>query len=70
MVRALHIEPGDEVDLRALGDTIVSRRPQTPDEWVAKFAGSMKIRGWGTKEEIDAYVREERDSWTREGDDF
>jgi bifunctional DNA-binding transcriptional regulator/antitoxin component of YhaV-PrlF toxin-antitoxin module len=71
MVRALGMKPGEEVDLSIIGDTIfLSRRPRTPQEWVAKFAGSMKVPGWDTPEAIDAYVREERDSWTRDGDDF
>lgn len=71
MVRDLGMKPGDEINLRLLDDTIyVSRRPQTPDEWIAKFRGSMHVPGWGSREEIDEYIRGERDSWTREGDDF
>ncbi|MGH7621249.1 MAG: AbrB/MazE/SpoVT family DNA-binding domain-containing protein [Gemmatimonadaceae bacterium] len=71
MVRDLGMKAGDEINLRLLGDTIyVSRRPQTPEEWIAKFSGSIHVPGWETKEKIDAYVREERDSWTRDDDDF
>ena len=71
MVRALGLEAGDEINLRVLGDTIyVSRRPQTAEEWIAKFSGNIHVPGWETKEKIDAYVKRERDSWTREGDDF
>ena len=71
MVRALGLEAGDEINLRVLGDTIyVSRRPQTAEEWIAKFSGNIHVPGWETKEKIDAYVKRERDSLTREGDDF
>ena len=71
MVRALGLVPGDEINLRVLGDTIyVSRRPQTAEEWIAKFSGNIHVPGWETQEKIDAYVQRERDSWTREGDDF
>jgi bifunctional DNA-binding transcriptional regulator/antitoxin component of YhaV-PrlF toxin-antitoxin module len=71
MVRGLGMKAGDEISLRVLGDTIyLSRRPQTAEEWLAKFSGSIHVPGWETKESIDAYVQGERDSWTREGDDF
>lgn len=71
MVRALGMQAGDEINLRILGDTIyLSRRPQTADEWIAKFSGSIHVPGWETKEKIDAYVQQERDSWTRDNDDF
>ncbi len=71
MVRALALRPGDEINLRILADTIyLSRRPQTAEEWIAKFSGNIHVPGWETKESIDAYVQEERDSWTRDGDDF
>jgi len=71
MVRGLGLKAGDEISLRVLGDTIyLSRRPQTAEEWLAKFSGSIHVPGWETKESIDAYVQGERDSWTREGDDF
>lgn len=70
MVRELGIRAGDEIDIMRWGDELIlSRRPQTPDEWVAKFAGSINVPEWDTREKIDAYVRGERDSWERDQTD-
>jgi bifunctional DNA-binding transcriptional regulator/antitoxin component of YhaV-PrlF toxin-antitoxin module len=65
MVRRLGLEPGDELDLTVVGDAIrVERRPRTPQEWVDRLAGSMShVPEWQTDDDIDAYVRRERDSW-------
>lgn len=70
MVRQLGLRPGDEIDLLVQGDTIqLERVPRTPREWVERYRGSMDVPGWETKERIDAYVRGERESWTRDSDD-
>ena len=65
MVRQLGLEPGDELDLTVVGDAIrIERRPRTPQEWLDRLAGSLShIPEWQTDEDIDAYVRRERDSW-------
>jgi antitoxin component of MazEF toxin-antitoxin module len=65
MVRRLGLTPGDELDLTVVGDAIrVERRPRTAQEWVDRLAGSMShVPEWQTDEDIDAYVRRERDSW-------
>jgi bifunctional DNA-binding transcriptional regulator/antitoxin component of YhaV-PrlF toxin-antitoxin module len=65
MVRRLGLEPGDELDLTVVGEAIrVERRPRTPQEWVDRLAGSMShVPEWRTDEDIDAYVRRERDAW-------
>jgi bifunctional DNA-binding transcriptional regulator/antitoxin component of YhaV-PrlF toxin-antitoxin module len=65
MVRQLGLQPGDELDLTVVGEAIrVERRPKTPQEWVDRLAGSMShVPEWQTDEDIDAYVRRERESW-------
>lgn len=69
MVRQLGLRAGDELDLLALGETIqLERRPGSPQEWIARYRGSLSVPEWSTEEAADAYVRGERDSWNREGD--
>jgi bifunctional DNA-binding transcriptional regulator/antitoxin component of YhaV-PrlF toxin-antitoxin module len=65
MVRRLGLEPGDELDLTVVGDAVrIERRPRTPQEWLDRLSGSLShIPEWQTDEDIDAYVRRERDSW-------
>lgn len=71
IVRQLGLKPGDEIDMSVWGDELIMhRRPQTAEEWIARFSGRIHVPGWETQEKIDTYVREERDSWNREGDDF
>jgi AbrB family looped-hinge helix DNA binding protein len=62
-VRRLGLEPGDRLSVRVQGDVIVLR-PQ-PRDWVEYFRGSMKGVYGRTREEMDAYVRKERQSWRR-----
>ncbi len=70
IVRQLGLRPGDEIDLLVVGGTIqLERLPRTPREWVEKYRGSIDVSGWETKERIDAYVRGERESWTRDTGD-
>jgi bifunctional DNA-binding transcriptional regulator/antitoxin component of YhaV-PrlF toxin-antitoxin module len=70
MVRALSLAPGDEIDLVIMEGTIeLRRRPQTPDEWADRLYGTLaNVPEWKTKESIDAWIRNERDSWDREWD--
>ena len=70
MIRALDLEPGDEVDLIAIGDMIcLERAPKTHEEWEAKVVGAMAhVPEWQTEEGIDTWVRNERDSWDRQWD--
>lgn len=70
LVRQLGLQPGDKLTVRLEDHRItLERRPRTPDEWVQRFSGALADRPyWGTKEEIDEYVRKERESW-RERDE-
>ncbi|MHB8376583.1 MAG: AbrB/MazE/SpoVT family DNA-binding domain-containing protein [Dehalococcoidia bacterium] len=69
IVRQLGLRAGDEIDLLVLGGTVqLERLPRTPREWVERYRGSISVPGWETKEQIDAYVRGERESWTRDDD--
>jgi antitoxin component of MazEF toxin-antitoxin module len=71
MVRQIGLQAGDEIDLTLHGNTILlERRPRTPEEWIQRYRGSMQLEGWETPERADAYVRGERESWTRDGGDF
>ena len=69
-VRALELQAGDEVQVMVVGDMIVlQRHPRTAEEWEARLCGSMShVPEWRTAEDIDAWVRRERDSWDREWD--
>lgn len=68
LVRRLDLRPGDEIDLMTLGETItLDRRPRTPEEWADRLAGSL-TNVWGGDQEINAWVRGERDSWDRAWD--
>jgi bifunctional DNA-binding transcriptional regulator/antitoxin component of YhaV-PrlF toxin-antitoxin module len=64
MVRRLGLEPGRRLILRLEGDRILLK-PE-PEDWVEYFHGSLKGLYGATEEEIDAYVRGERESWRNE----
>ena len=66
--RALDMRPGDEILLIPGTDHLwIERAPRTPEEWIAKTQGSMAhVEEWSTKQKVDAWVRNERDSWDRE----
>jgi len=70
MVRALGLKPGDELMLIAMDNAIwMERRPQTSKQWHDRLYGSMAhVPEWRTKEDIDAWIRRERDSWDRDWD--
>ncbi len=61
MVRALELKPGDRIRVELEGEGIVLR-PQ-PGNLVEYFMGSMKGVYGKNREEMDAYVRGERESW-------
>lgn len=62
LVRSLGLKPGDKLVAELISDHIVLL-PQ-PESWANYFVGSMK-GFWGSKEEIDQYIAEERRSWER-----
>jgi AbrB family looped-hinge helix DNA binding protein len=70
LVRQLGLQPGDKLSVRLEDHRIaLERQPRTPDEWVQRFSGALAARPyWGSKEEIDEYVRKEREGW-RERDE-
>lgn len=69
MTRALGWQPSDEVSLMVYDDTIVLHRlPRTTEEWGTWLSGSISLPEWSTKEKIDAWIRNEHDSWDREWD--
>ena len=67
LVRKLGLEPGDKlgVELRD-GRIVLTRQPRTAEEWVRRFSGALKGLYGETVEELDEYVRRERESWERE----
>ncbi len=68
-VRALDLQPGDELQLSVIGEMLVGqRRPQTAEEWDAQMRGAVAYPEWDSTEKIDAWVRDERASWDREWD--
>ena len=69
MVRLLGLKPGDALDLTVTGvDHIIVERKLRGKALLDRLQGSMKGVYGDTKEEIDAYVRGERNSWDREWD--
>ena len=72
MVRGLGLKPGDKLMAHVIDDRIVLL--PKPESWTDYFSGSMK-GFWGTKEEVDRYVADERrsperDEWREEFDDL
>ncbi|MDO8750017.1 MAG: hypothetical protein Q7K03_02575 [Dehalococcoidia bacterium] len=67
MVRILGLEAGDILTLIQAGDhlALFPKSASFPDS----IAGSMK-GFWGTREEIDRYVAQERASWGNKEDDW
>jgi AbrB family looped-hinge helix DNA binding protein len=69
MVRTLGWRAGDEVDLVMDGDEIWLRRRRHGKALLDSLQGALEhVEEWQTKDGIDAWVREERDSWDREWD--
>jgi antitoxin ChpS len=63
MVRRLGLEAGRRLILRLEGDQILLR-PE-PEDWVEYYRGRLRGVYGSSVEEIDEYVRKERESWRR-----
>jgi antitoxin component of MazEF toxin-antitoxin module len=67
MVRALGLKPGDAVDIVFAMDALVIDKAVRGKELLDRLQGSMAgSPGWETKEAIDAWIANERNSWDRE----
>lgn len=65
-VRQLGLRPGDRLTVR-LEDSKIVLKPR-PRNWVQHYRGRLRGVYGANVEEIDEYVRKERDSWQdREG---
>lgn len=61
--KKLGIKPGQKIRIKSVGtNTITFERPLTADQYVQKYAGSLKNTAW-QKEGIDpaVWLRRERD---------
>lgn len=65
-VRRLGLEPGDRLAVRVEDDRIVLR-PQ-PRDWVEYYKGRFRGVYGSAAEEIDEYIRKERESWQDRAD--
>ena len=63
MVRRLGLEPGDHLAVRVEDDRIVLR--PRPRDWVEYYRGRLRGVYGSSVEEIDEYIRKERESWRR-----
>lgn len=63
MVRALGLKAGSKLDIELIDDRLVIW--PKPQSYADYFVGSMKGY-WGTAEDVDRYVAEERASWERD----
>jgi AbrB family looped-hinge helix DNA binding protein len=66
VVRRLGLEPGDRLAVGIEEDRIVLR--PRPRDWVEYYHGRLKGVYGSTVEEIDEYVRRERESWRHRED--
>jgi bifunctional DNA-binding transcriptional regulator/antitoxin component of YhaV-PrlF toxin-antitoxin module len=67
-VRHLGLNPGDELNVWLEKDHVVIEKRLYGEELLDSLQGSMKDPAWKTKEDIDAWVKRERDSWERDWD--
>ncbi len=64
MVRELGLRPGDKLSVRRRGNGLVlTPLPRTPEEWVARYRGALRGVYGETPDNIEAYIRKERESW-------
>lgn len=69
LVRELDLEPGDKLAVRLLeGRIVLTQQPRTPEEWVQRYSGALKGVYGKTVEEVEKYIRRERESWDRKWD--
>jgi antitoxin ChpS len=61
VVRRLGLEPGDRLAVRVEDDRIVLR--PRPRDWVEYYRGRLRGVYGSSVEEIDEYIRKERESW-------
>jgi AbrB family looped-hinge helix DNA binding protein len=61
MVRRLGLEAGDRLAVKVEEDRIILR-PQ-PKNWVEYYRGRLRGVYGSSVEEIDEYIRKERESW-------
>jgi len=61
MVRRLGLEPGDRLAVGVEEDRIVLR--PRPRDWVEYYRGRLRGVYGSSVEEIDEYIRKERESW-------
>lgn len=61
VVRRLGLEPGDRLAVRVEEDRIVLR--PRPRDWVEYYRGRLRGVYGSSVEEIDEYIRKERESW-------
>jgi AbrB family looped-hinge helix DNA binding protein len=64
LLRQLGLGPGDRVAVTAEGSRLVLRA--RPRDWVEHYAGSLRGHYGKTVAEMDAYVREQRDTSHRD----
>ena len=64
LLRELGLAAGDRVAVSRDGDRLVLRA--RPKNWVEHYRGSLKGLYGNTKEEIDAYIREQREHSARD----
>lgn len=70
MLRVMGWQAGDELEMMVWQDEIILTKAIPADEMADALYGSMAhVPEWQTKEQIDAWVRRERDSWDREWDE-
>ena len=61
-IRAPELAPGQEVEITVEVQAMPEETKRRAREYLAEMPGHLEFQ---TAEEVDAYIREERDSWDR-----
>ena len=61
-IRAPELAPGQEVEITVELQATPEETTHRASEYLAEMPGHLEFQ---TAEEVDAYIREERDSWDR-----
>lgn len=61
-IRAPELAPGQEVEVTLEVQAGIVEKERRAIEYLAEMPGHLEFQ---TAEEVDAYIREERDSWDR-----